>query len=860
MRINGNLVFNDDASSEIQNAYVERLGSAPAFVSAHKGRLYFNTNTALYYYNDGSAWVPFATGGNAAALQSEVDAIETSMGSIVNSNGTYNGTAAFAGVPLISDATSLTAALIALANEANGTDTLAELGDVQLGTLSNGQYLKFDSTSGKWKNSTLQLSDVTDVTATAAEVNILSGATLSTTELNFVDGVTSPIQSQLNDKQPIDAGLTALANFNTNGIIVQTANDTYTGRTMVAPVEGIVITNPAGIAGNPSFGLANDLQAVEGLTTSGYAVRTSNDTWTTRTISGASSKIVVTNGDGVSSNTDIDLATVTDSGVGTFKKLTTDIYGRVSGTQNVVASDITGLVSGIYVDVAGDTMSGNLTMSGGSTVKGLPDPVDGTDAVNKNYADALSSGLTWKNAVDLLVNTNVDTAALTGTIDNVSLATGMRLLLTSQTNAFQNGIYTFTSGQPLVRSVDADAFTELNGAAVFVKQGDVYGDSGWTQTAELTSLASGASQTWNQFTGSGTYTWGTGLGNTGNTVYVNLGAGIFEGPSDAVGLDLYAPASSALILSQDGSTRSDPLNTDAKLHLLLKSAGGLTQDVNGLYIPAAGVTNAMMLNSTVTLNADSGSGSISLGGTVVVEGDSVQGINTLAAGNTFTITAADASTASKGVARFDQFDFDVTAGVVKVKDGGIDNVQLVNSTIGFYGDSGGIFAQALGTSFGITGDDAQGVLTVSTVTGVDISVQNATSTLKGVARFSATDFTVTSGEVVAKEKSLNDLGDVNTTNGNQLPGSTLIFDDSSNEYVPAAIYFLYEGSSSTSHTVTHNLGQKYCNVTVVDNTDEVVIPQSITFNSNSTLTVTFTAAISCKVVVMGIQTIFSLPN
>jgi hypothetical protein len=284
MRINGNLVFNADATSEIQNAYVERLGSAPAFDSAHKGRLYFNTNTALYYYNDGAAWVPFATGGNAAALQQEVDAIETSLGSAINSNGTYNGTAAFAGVPLISDAASLTAALIALANEANGTDTLAELGDVQLGTLSNGQYLKFDSTSGKWQNDTLQLDDITDVTATATEVNILDGATLTTVELNYVDGVTSSIQDQLDNKQPLDAGLTALANFNTNGILVQTANDTFVGRTIQEPAAGIVITNPGGVAGNPAFGLANDLQAVEGLVTTGYAVRTGADTWSTSNI------------------------------------------------------------------------------------------------------------------------------------------------------------------------------------------------------------------------------------------------------------------------------------------------------------------------------------------------------------------------------------------------------------------------------------------------------------------------------------------------------------------------------------------------------------------------------------------------
>jgi hypothetical protein len=804
----------------------------------------------LYYYNDGAAWVPFATGGNAAALQQEVDAIESSLGAAVNSNGTYNGTSAFAGIPIISDAASLTAALIALANEANGTDTLAELGDVQLGTLSNGQYLKFDSTSGEWKNDTLHLDDVTDVTASAAEVNILDGATLTTTELNFVDGVTSSIQPQLDNKQPLDAGLTALANFNADGILVQTANDTFAGRTLQAPAEGIVITNPAGIAGNPAFGLSNDLQAVEGLVSNGYAVRTGTDTWTTRTINGAANKIVVTNGDGISSNTDIDLATVTDSGTGTFKKITRDVYGRVSGTENVVASDITGLVSGIYVDVAGDTMTGNLTMSGGATVKGLPDPVDGTDAVNKNYADALAAGLTWKNAVHVISDSNVDIAVAPATIDGHTLASGDRVLLVAQTNAYENGIYVFASaGNAMTRATDTDTFTELNGAAVFVQLGTVYADTGWTQTATLTSLTSGNTQVWNQFTGSGTYTWGTGLGNTGNTVYVNLGAGIFEGPADAVGLDLYAPASSALILSQDGTTRSDPLNTDAKLHLLLKSAGGLTQDANGLYIPAAGVTNAMLLNNTVTLNADSGSGSLALGGTLLVQGNSPQGINTSVVGNTITVDVANASTSSKGVARFDQFDFTVTGGIVSIKTAGVENAQLVNKDIGFTGNTGGTFTVDLGSSFNIVGNTLQGVSTVSDAAGVVVTVADATNSTKGVASFVAADFSVVDGEVGLIAKDLDSLTDV-VIDGPTL-GDALIYDGS--DFVNTGIYYLYESSTpTTTHTITHGIGQKFCNVTVADDTDEVIIPQSITFYDANSLIVTFTSSINCKVIVMGV--------
>jgi hypothetical protein len=51
------------------------------------------------------------------------------------------------------------------------------------------------------------------VTSTAAEINALDGipATLTATELGYVDGVTSAIQTQLDAKQALDAELTELA-------------------------------------------------------------------------------------------------------------------------------------------------------------------------------------------------------------------------------------------------------------------------------------------------------------------------------------------------------------------------------------------------------------------------------------------------------------------------------------------------------------------------------------------------------------------------------------------------------------------------------------------------------------------------
>lgn len=46
------------------------------------------------------------------------------------------------------------------------------------------------------------VSDVTDLTATAAELNKLDGVTATTAELNYIAGVTSNIQTQLNSKSP----------------------------------------------------------------------------------------------------------------------------------------------------------------------------------------------------------------------------------------------------------------------------------------------------------------------------------------------------------------------------------------------------------------------------------------------------------------------------------------------------------------------------------------------------------------------------------------------------------------------------------------------------------------------------------
>lgn len=139
--------------------------------------------------------------------------------------------------------------------------------------------------------------------------------------------------------QAYDAGLAALAAFNTNGLLVQTADNTFAGRTLAAPAAGLTITNPAGTAGNPTFAFANDLAALEGLGSTGIAVRTAADTWAQRSVVvTASTGLAVTNGDGVAGNitlAGVDAST-TVKGVASFNSTNFSVAsGAVNTIQNI---------------------------------------------------------------------------------------------------------------------------------------------------------------------------------------------------------------------------------------------------------------------------------------------------------------------------------------------------------------------------------------------------------------------------------------------------------------------------------------------------------------------------------------------
>ena len=80
-------------------------------------------------------------------------------------------------------------------------------------------------------SSTAELNILDGATVTTAELNVLDGIpiTLTATELGYLDGVTSAVQTQLNVKQPLDAGLTSISALTTaaDRMIYTTGPDIY---------------------------------------------------------------------------------------------------------------------------------------------------------------------------------------------------------------------------------------------------------------------------------------------------------------------------------------------------------------------------------------------------------------------------------------------------------------------------------------------------------------------------------------------------------------------------------------------------------------------------------------------------------
>jgi hypothetical protein len=169
---------------------------------------------------------------------------------------------------------------------------------------------------------------------------------------------------------------------------------------------------------------------------------------------------------------------VTGSSTNTFTNKTIDANGTGNSISNLETADF---ASGVI-----DT---DATLSANSDTKLA------TQKAVKAYADAISQGIRWKQpvrAATTVAGTLASSFENGDIIDNVTLATGDRILIKDQSTGSENGIYIVNASGAPSRASDADTATELKGMVVDVQEGTVNAETAWILTNDSITLGSTA--------------------------------------------------------------------------------------------------------------------------------------------------------------------------------------------------------------------------------------------------------------------------------------------------------------------------------------------------------------------------------
>jgi len=201
------------------------------------------------------------------------------------------------------------------------------------------------------------------------------------------------------------------------------------GTNVTFPAAGLSISAGALV-------LANDLSALEGLGSTGFAVRTTTDTWAQRSLANASAGLTWTNGDGVSGNpTPVfanDLGAIEAlSSTGILKRTGTDTWALTGGVGDLAA-------------VAAYSLLGNFTGSSAApsaaTIGGLTQKVTpaGTDLV---LIQDQAAGGQLKYATVSSVGASSGVSSIAGNTGAFTLGVG----LTNATNDIRVSLTTLTN-------------------------------------------------------------------------------------------------------------------------------------------------------------------------------------------------------------------------------------------------------------------------------------------------------------------------------------------------------------------------------------------------------------------------------
>lgn len=443
-------------------------------------------------------------------------------------------------------------------------------------------------------------SDAT-IHVTSAQRTLLNTITASATEINYLVGTTSAVQTQLNSKLPLAGGtLTgALTLAADPATALQAATKQYADNQVATrlPLAGGTLTGALTLAANPSTALqAATKQYADGLVST----------------HAADAALHMTAGQ----NTFLDAITVTAAEVNTLAGSSTNIVTALAGK----------------FDKTGGTVNGDITLGGAYGVFVSKVPVAGTELVNKAYVDAAIVGQRWEQPILVadLLSATLSTPPVSPAKDDCyivsSSPTGAWATLSGRLVAWSGTAWVDLLGRDVavgdrfgVKFKSATAagadLTSKAAKIVTLASGNADTATPYTFTEEAVQLSSttlvfnatspnfgvtfsySANNVWVATNTSVNIVDGDGLVLTGNTLNVTVAEGLLIDGSQNVKVNL--ATDSALTFST------------GKIQMLLDGTT-LTKSASGLKISDA--SNAKIEDAVLRSGANTVSGSITVSG------------------------------------------------------------------------------------------------------------------------------------------------------------------------------------------------------------------------------------------------------